>query len=96
LEIIRYLAPSGVNWYFVFPCPNAEGLALFQENESRAAAQREKVAKLVADLQDPLRAELLRLLNQHRKIDAIHRYQQAAGVDLTEAVQVIQSLIPLK
>ena len=57
-----------------------------------AAEQKKRAAQLLADLKDPLRSELTDLLRREQKIDAIKKYQQAAGVDLTTAVGVINAL----
>jgi len=57
-----------------------------------AAEQKKKAAQLLADLKDPLRSELTDLLRRQQKMDAVKKYQQAAGLDLTTAVAVINAL----
>jgi hypothetical protein len=91
-QIIRYLAPSGGTWYFVEPCPNEKGLAFFHESLAKGAEQKRQVAVLVAQLRDPLLSELEDLLQQHRKIDAVKKYQQATGQDLTLSVMVMNAI----
>ena len=91
-QIIRYLAPSGGSWYFVEPCPNEKGLAFFHESLAKGAEQKRQVALLVAQLKDPLLSELKDLLKQHRKIDAVKKYQQATGQDLTLSVMVMNAI----
>jgi hypothetical protein len=92
VQIIRYLAPAGGSWYFVEPCPNEKGLALFHESLAKGAEQKQQVALLVAQLKDPLLIELKDLLKQHRKIDAVKKYQQATGQELTLSVMVMNAL----
>jgi hypothetical protein len=91
-HIIRYLAPSGGSWYFVEPCPNEKGLAFFHESLAKGAEQKQRVAVLVSELKDPLLGELRDLLKQHRKIDAVKKYQQATGQDLTLSVMVMNAI----
>jgi len=87
-----YLAPSNGTWFEVGPCPNEKGMAFFHEQLIEGAKQKEKTARLLADLKDPLRSQLTDLLRQQQKIDAVKKYQAAAGVDLTTAVGVIDAL----
>jgi hypothetical protein len=89
---IHFLAPANGSWFDVFPCPNEKGMAYFRQQFADGAEQRKKVAELVAALKDPLRSELTDLLRREQKIDAIKKYQQAAGVDWTTAVGVINAL----
>jgi hypothetical protein len=88
----EYLAQSDGSWFEVLLCPNEKGMAYFRKQLADGAEQRKKVAQLVAGLKDPLRSELTDLLRREQKMDAIKKYQQAAGVDLTTAVAVINAL----
>jgi hypothetical protein len=88
----EYLAQSNGSWFEVLLCPNEKGMAYFRKRLADGAEQRKKVADLLADVKDPLRSELTDLLRRGQKIDAIKKYQQAAGVDLTTAVAVINAL----
>ena len=90
--LIQFLASSNGSWYDVLPCPNEKGMVFFRQKQVEGAEQEKKVAQLVAGLKDPLRSELNDLLRQQRKMDAIKKYQAAAGVDLTMAVMVIDEL----
>ena len=93
-QIIRYLAPSGGLWYIVVPCPNEKGMAFVRENIARGNAQKQRVSRLVTELKDPLLGDLKDLLKQHRKLDAVKKYQQATGQDLTLAVMVMNAIDP--
>jgi hypothetical protein len=90
--MVEYLAQSNGSWFEVLLCPNEKGMAYFRKQLADGANQRKKVAELLADVRDPLRSELQDLLRRGQKIDAIKKYQQAAGVDLTTAVAVINAL----
>jgi len=92
IQIIRYLAPSGGSWYFVEPCPNEKGLAFFHESLAKGAEQKRQVALLVAQLKEPLLGELKDLLKRHQKIDAVKKYQQATGQDLTLSMMVMEAI----
>jgi hypothetical protein len=88
----RFLAPSNGSWFEVFPCPTEKGVAYIHEQGIKRAEQEKKAAQLLAQLKDPLRAELTDLLRRQLKFDAIKKYQAAASVDLTTAVTVINAL----
>jgi len=92
LLLVQFLAPVNGTWYDLVPCPNEKGMAYFREQVVKGAEQKKRAAQLLADLKDPLRSELNDLLRRQQKIDAIHKYQAAAGVDLTTAVGVIEAL----
>jgi hypothetical protein len=89
---VHFLAPANGSWFDVFPCPNEKGMAFMRQQLVAWAEQKKKAAQLLADLKDPLRSELTDLLQRGQKLDAIKKYQQAAGVDLTTAVAVINAL----
>lgn len=90
VTVIRVIAVLSGSWFDVLPCPTAEGVQYFREHVAAGERQKARARQLAADLKAPLLSELKGLLRQQRKIDAIKRYQEAAGVDLTTAVQVIE------
>jgi hypothetical protein len=89
---VHFLAPVNGTWFEVFPCPNEKGMAFMRQQLIKGDEQKKRAAQLLTDLKDPLRSELTDLLRRGQKIDAIKKYQQAAGVDLTTAVGVINAL----
>ncbi|HLG94765.1 MAG TPA: hypothetical protein VKX49_00495 [Bryobacteraceae bacterium] len=90
LELIRFLSEAHGEWFEVYPCPNEKGVALVHDYIARGEEQRERAAKLVAELKDPLLSELKQLVKQERIIDAVKRYQAETGIgDLTIARMVI-------
>ncbi len=92
LVFTRFLAPSNGSWLVVFPCPNEKGIAYLRKQRIRGVEQEKTAARLLLELKEPLRGELRDLLRRQQKIDAIHKYQAAASVDLTTAVSVINAL----
>jgi ribosomal protein L7/L12 len=92
VSVIRTIAPENKKWFLVYACPNAAGIKFFHEQIAAGHKQREHANALAAELKPPLRTELKALLKQGHKIDAIKKYQSAAGVDLTTAVQVMNVL----
>ena len=87
--LVRYLAPANGSWYEVYPCPNEKGIALMHERMAKAKEQRARAEQLASELKDPLLAELKDLINQNRTIDAVKRYREATGTDLTTARMVV-------
>jgi hypothetical protein len=92
LSLLRAAAQQDGTWFIVVGCPTEKGLAFFRERQAEAARQRQQVAQLIAKLHEPLLSEIRTLLAQNRRVEAINQYQNAANVDLTTAVQVIDAL----
>ncbi len=93
--LIRYLAPANGSWYEVYPCPNAKGIVFMHEQMAKGAEQQLRAQKLFSELRDPLRAELITLLKQSRRIEAVNRYQQSTGEqDMAIAMAVMKLLLP--
>jgi len=90
--IIRRIARLDGAWYIVVPCPTAEGLERFREREVRRREQRAQAETLAAELKEPLVSELKALLAAGRRVDAVRRYREASGTDLTTAVTVMDVL----
>ena len=83
-------------WLEVLPCPTPATLAKYRAAKATASTQEQRARELLANLKDPLRAELRQLLRDGRKVSAIMRYNQEAGEDLTVARRVIELLSELK
>ena len=92
--VVRYLAESNGSWYEVQPCPNEKGMAYIHEQIAKGQEQGQRAARLLAELKDPLRGELLALLKQGRRVAAVNKYQAATGEDVTTAVMVMDLLYP--
>ena len=92
LTIIREVAPAGGRWYWVFACPNAQGMEFFRAQRQAGEKQQAKAQQLASELKDPLLSEIKQLLKEHKRIDAVKKYQAQTGADLTTTVQVINIL----
>ncbi len=90
--LIRRIAPVDGAWYIVVPCPTPDGLERFREREVRRREQRAQAEALAAGLKEPLVSELKALLAAGRRLDAVRRYREASGTDLTTAVSVVDVL----
>jgi hypothetical protein len=92
VTIVRMTAERDGVWFIVAGCPTEKGLAAFRQRRGAAAPAQARIQELASKLGEPLLSELKDLLTQNRRIDAIKRYEDAAKVDLTTAVQVIDAL----
>jgi hypothetical protein len=90
--LIVYAVKENGIWYEVLPCPSAKSLQMMREAKLQNAADSAKARQLADSLQDPLRAEVLALLQESGVIDAVKRYSEAAQVDLTMARRVVKAL----
>jgi hypothetical protein len=91
-SLLAEIALVGTTWYQVVPCPTAEGLAAFRSTRQATAAQEAKAQSLAQGLAAPLRAELLGLLKDGKRIDAMRRFSTQTGEDITTARRVIDAL----
>jgi len=93
-SIILQAVYVGTRWYEASPCPRPETIPMMQAAKEQRAKQEQRAQSLVAQLADPLRAEIVALAKQGQRIDAIKRYAAASGEDLSTAKQVIDLLVP--
>ena len=93
-SIVLFIVRDGARWYEVLPCPRPDAISSIPAIEAKRAEQARKVESLVAGLPDPLRAEIIALARQGRRIDAINKYRDATGRDLTTAKDVVDLLVP--
>lgn len=93
-SIILLIARDGAGWREVLPCPRPDAIAGIRVVEAERAQQERRVRSLVAKLADPLRAEIIALARQGRRIDAIKKYRAATGEDLSTAKSVVDLLVP--
>lgn len=93
-SIVLLIARDGAAWREVLPCPRPEAVAHIKEAEARRVDHDHRVRSLVAGLADPLRAEVIALAREGRRIDAIKKYREASGEDLSTAKSVVDLLVP--
>jgi hypothetical protein len=93
-SIVLLIVRDGARWYEVLPCPRPDAIAGILAIEANHAEHERKVKSLVAGLTDPLRAEIITLARQGRRIDAINKYRDATSQDLTTAKEVVDLLVP--
>src|SRR5262249_16220010 len=74
---ILWLTQEGKGWVQVFPCATPETLQQFKSNLPEITANEEKTKALVEGLRDPLRAELISMLQQGKSASAATRYAEA-------------------
>lgn len=79
-------------WYEVLPCPSAKSLETLRAVKLQSAADSMRARQLADSLQDPLRTEVLMLLQEAGAVSAAQRYSEAAQVDLAMARRVVKAL----
>jgi hypothetical protein len=87
-SLILWLVHQNGRLYADQPCATVE----FIINYRVQAAARAHIKALAAEIQDPLRAELLALLADHKRSAAITRYKSATSCDMRTAMLVISTL----
>ena len=90
--LIIYAVREAGLWYEVLPCPSAKSLEMMRESQRRDAAETLRARALADSLQDPLRTELLNLLQAEGPVSATRRYAEVTMQDLTMARRVVKAL----
>lgn len=93
-SIILLIVRDGARWREVLPCPRPETMPGIRAAEAGGAEQERRVQSLDAKLTDPLRAEIIALARKGQRIDAIKKYRDATGEDLSTAKSVVDLLVP--
>lgn len=93
-SIVLLIVRDGKRWYEVLPCPRPETVTSIRAAAVNRADQERRVHLLVAKLRDPLRAEIIALARKGQRIDAIRKYRDAMGEDLSTAKSVVDVLVP--
>lgn len=79
-------------WYEVIPCPSAKSLVMMREAQRKDAEENLKARAMADSLQEPMRAELLALLQQTGPVSAAKWYAETTQVDLSFARRVVKAL----
>lgn len=79
-------------WYEVLPCPSSRSLDLMREAQRQDADETIKARALADSLQEPLRTELVNLLQAEGPVVATKRYAEATQVDVMLARRVVKAL----
>lgn len=79
-------------WREVTGCPKPQTVEAARQVAPLRAQQAERIAQIAAGLAPALRVEVLKLVADGRKIDAIMQVRQATGEDLTVAKGVVDRL----
>jgi len=90
--MILQIVHDGTKWHEVIACPKPETVAAARAAGQAKAERAKRAQMLVAEIAPQLKEEVLGLLKQGRRIDAIKQYQSASGEDLTTAVEVVELL----
>jgi hypothetical protein len=92
--IVLFIVKEGSRWHEVLPCPQAEAVEMVKANEAKNSALESRAKRLAVELADPLRAEIISLVKNGHRVDAITRYTAASGEDLAIAKSVVDLLVP--
>ena len=86
------IAPSGGAWYWVAPCPNADGVRYMAMLQAKGDAQRAKARELAAHVREPLLSKMRTLIAAQDRFGAAEAYQKATGSDFATAMSVVDAL----
>lgn len=89
---VLFVAATPSGWFEVLPCPNAAGVTWLREQERVEQRSRAHGDSLARAMDPSLRATLVSLIRQNRRLDAANQYRNASGQDLGTAMLVVEAL----
>ena len=93
ITIIRYAFDDGGAWHTVIGCPTPEAVTMFRDARARAEEQEARARELAAQAPPALRVEIEALMAEGRRVAAIKRYAEAAGVGPAVARAVVELIV---
>lgn len=91
-SVLLQLVRDRGQWREVTGCPRPQTVEAARQAAPLRAQQEERIAQVAAGLAPALKADVLKLAAEGRKIDAIMQVRQATGEDLTVAKGVVDRL----
>lgn len=88
VQVIR----DGDQWREVMPCPKPETIADARAAKEARAKQEQRVQELVAGTAPELKAAVLRLFKEGRRLEAYKHYASVSGEELALAREVVDRL----
>lgn len=89
--ILQLVSDAG-QWREVMPCPKPETLAAARAAREARAKHAERVQALAASASLELKATVIRLFREGRRIEAFKHYVSVSGEDLATAKDVVEFL----
>ena len=90
--LLLQLAKLGSEWREVSACPKPETLAAAKAASLARAQHREKVEQLLKSISPKVKEEVVALLKEGRKIEAIKAYRAASGEGLAVSKSVVDAI----
>lgn len=90
--MVLQVARHGGAWREVSACPKPETVAAAKAASQARALHREKVQQLLKSISPKVKGEVVALLKDGRRIDAIKVYRAASGEDLVTAKSVVDAI----
>lgn len=92
-SFVLFVAHDGAQWREVLPCPRGDMIAQSRANQVAAEKEALQARSLKNSVPAALRTELMGLLKDGRKVEAIRRHSAATGADLSTSKSVIELLM---
>lgn len=91
-SVVLFVAHDGVQWREILPCPREDVIAQSRANQIAEQKEATRAQGLRDGMPGALRTEILGLLRDGRKVEAIRRHAAATGTDLSTSKSVIELL----
>ncbi len=90
--VMNHIVGEDGAWSLMIPCPTAEVLTKYRESRRQAEQDRARATVLLSELEDPLRRELVEMLQKGERVAAIVRYGEASQESPAVAEAVVYLL----
>lgn len=87
-QLLLYLVHENGRWMSVFPCMTPHAIQEYRDG----APDRAHYKAIAAGIKEPLRSELMAMLQKHQTGEAEERYKAATGCDMRTAMLVVNAL----
>ena len=89
---VVYLIHENGRWFYDCPCATDAAIKEYRENATANEAALAHYKALASEIKQPLRSQLLGLLQAHETATAIDRYHRATGKDYKTSMYVMNAL----
>lgn len=92
ITLNQEIGQEGGNWYLVAPCPTELGMERFAKIEKMRAAGRARAERVIKEIKEPLKSQLLALIAKHDNADAWKLCVRSLHIDFLTAQAVVAKL----
>jgi hypothetical protein len=90
--VTQEIGQEAGQWYAIPPCPTAARMKQFTMNERKHAIARNRAEHAYAEMKEPLKSQVITLINEHKRSAAAKLCIDKLHVDAPTAVALVEKL----